>query len=318
MAFRKSGEQYICFQAALNYYNRDENFLARLFTLEYSYWFDYLLPGLDRLNLPIPLGGTSNHFDLKKLQEVGGWDPFNTTEDADLGVRACARGYRVGIINSTTYEEASAQMQNWIRQRSRWIKGYMQTWLVHSRHPYALFKQLGGKGWLAFNLLVGGTPLFALTYPIMLLIFLYWLATESKILDPLFPPWVLYVSLFNLLIGNFFGIYLNMIAVFRRKYFTLLPYALCNPIYWVLQSLASYKAVWQLLTNPFYWEKTQHGLTKEVRPELDHGVEVAPDYLPEDYWEKTLGEDTKEVLFALGEGGPAHSPTNAVKNDKTE
>lgn len=110
-------------QAALNYFNAQENLLTRMFTLEYSYWFDYMLPGLDLDRLPIPLGGTSNHFRVEALRELGGWDPHNVTEDADLGIRASARGQRVGIVESTTFEEANTSVPNFIRQRSRWIKG---------------------------------------------------------------------------------------------------------------------------------------------------------------------------------------------------
>jgi cellulose synthase/poly-beta-1,6-N-acetylglucosamine synthase-like glycosyltransferase len=266
IAFQKGGGKYICFQAALNYFNKDENFLTKMFTLEYSYWFDYLLPGLYNLNLPIPLGGTSNHFDVEKLKEVGAWDPFNTTEDADLGVRAFGKGYKVGVINSTTYEEANAKVGNWIRQRSRWIKGYMQTWLVHARNSRKLYKNVGLKGYIAFHLLIGGTPFTFLVNPIMWAIFIFWLITQTKALDVFFPPAILYISLFNLLFGNFLGIYLNMLAVFRRKYYELLPYALLNPIYWFLHSRAAYKALYELFTKPFYWQKTQHGITKYKPP----------------------------------------------------
>ena len=98
-------------------------------------WFDLLLPGLDAEHAPIPLGGTSNHFKTASLIESGAWDPYDVTEDADLGIRLFKRGYRTRIVDSTTYEEANSQFGNWIRQRSRWLKGYMQTWLVHMRHP---------------------------------------------------------------------------------------------------------------------------------------------------------------------------------------
>jgi cellulose synthase/poly-beta-1,6-N-acetylglucosamine synthase-like glycosyltransferase len=269
IAFQKGGGEYICFQAALNYFNKDENFLTKMFTLEYSYWFDYLLPGLYNLKLPIPLGGTSNHFDVEKLREVGAWDPFNTTEDADLGVRAFGKGYKVGVINSTTYEEANAKVGNWIRQRSRWIKGYMQTWLVHARNSRKLYKNVGLKGFIAFHLLIGGTPFAFLVNPIMWAIFIFWLITQTKALDVFFPPAILYISLFTLLFGNFLGIYLNMLAVFRRKYYELLPYALLNPIYWMLHSTAAYKALYELFTKPFYWQKTQHGITKYKPPILE-------------------------------------------------
>ncbi|WP_340689795.1 glycosyltransferase family 2 protein [Hydrogenobacter thermophilus] len=269
IAFQKGGGEYICFQAALNYFNKDENFLTKMFTLEYSYWFDYLLPGLYNLKLPIPLGGTSNHFDVEKLREIGAWDPFNTTEDADLGVRAFGRGYKVGVINSTTYEEANARVRNFIRQRSRWVKGYMQTWLVHARNSRKLYKSVGLRGFFAFHLLIGGTPLTFLINPIMWLLFIFWLIAQTKAIDVLFPPAVLYISLFNLLFGNFIGIYLNMLAVFKRKYYELMPYAFLNPIYWILHSIASYKALYELFTKPFYWQKTQHGITKYKPPVVE-------------------------------------------------
>jgi cellulose synthase/poly-beta-1,6-N-acetylglucosamine synthase-like glycosyltransferase len=266
IAFEKGGENYICFQAALNYFNKNENFLTKMFTLEYSYWFDYLLPGLFNLKLPIPLGGTSNHFDVEKLRQIGAWDPFNTTEDADLGVRAFSMGYKVGVVNSTTYEEANARIKNWIRQRSRWIKGYMQTTLVHSRNPLTLYRIVGLRGMLAFFLLIGGTPLFFLINPIMWLMFLVWIITQTQIFELLFPIWVLYISLLNLIIGNFMGMYLNILAVFKRKQYELLPNAFLNPFYWILHSISSYMALYELFTKPFFWQKTQHGITKHKSP----------------------------------------------------
>lgn len=267
IAFRKHPEHFVCFQAALNYFNARENLMTKLFTLEYSYWFDYLLPGLDRLQLPIPLGGTSNHFRTRILKDLGGWDPFNVTEDADLGIRACANGFHVGIINSTTFEEANSRYGNWIRQRSRWIKGYMQTALVYNRHPIRMLGRIGLKNWLGFQLFIAGTPLLFLCNPIVWGFFLLWLCTGTKALDPFFPPLLVYIGLFNLIIGNFLGIYLNMIAVYRRKLYSLLPAALLNPIYWLFfHSIAAYKALWQLVSNPFYWEKTDHGLTSINTP----------------------------------------------------
>ncbi len=262
VAFRKGPPHLACVQAALNYFNTDENFLTRMFTLEYSYWFDYILPGLDRLRLPIPLGGTSNHFRTSVLRELGGWDPFNVTEDADLGIRAAGHGYTVGVINSTTYEEANNHIGNWIRQRSRWIKGYMQTVLVHTRHPVALVRRVGWRNAFGFALLIGGTPLTFLLAPPLWAMYVVWLLTRTHAFDFLFPPLTLYVSLFNLLIGNGLMIYLNMLAVFKREYYHLLPFAFLNPLYWVLHTIAAYKALWQLFTRPFYWEKTRHGISK--------------------------------------------------------
>ena len=262
LAFRRGPEALVCVQAALNYYNWNENFLTRMFTLEYSFWFDYLLPGLDMLRLPIPLGGTSNHFKAQILRDLGGWDPFNVTEDADLGIRAAMHGYRVGIINSTTYEEANKEVGNWIRQRSRWIKGYMQTALVFSRDPIGLVRRVGLRQALGFALLIGGTPMIFLIQPVSILLTIAWIITRTGMLDPIFPPLVLYLSLFNLLIGNALAIYINMFAVFKRRLHVLVLFALLNPLYWILHSIAAYKALGQLFTRPYFWEKTTHGLTR--------------------------------------------------------
>ncbi len=266
VAFKKGPPNLICVQAALNYFNSNENFLTRMFTLEYSYWFDYMLPGLDVLRLPIPLGGTSNHFRTDILRQLGGWDPFNVTEDADLGMRAATNGYSVGVINATTYEEANNQLWNWIRQRSRWIKGYMQTVLVHTRHPVALLKNAGWRNFIGFMMLILGTPFTFLAAPPLWLFYLIYLLTGTHAFDYLFPPITLYISLFNLLLGNGLMIYLNMLAVFKRNYFNLLFFALLNPFYWVLHSIAAYKALWQLFSRPYFWEKTIHGISREIKP----------------------------------------------------
>jgi cellulose synthase/poly-beta-1,6-N-acetylglucosamine synthase-like glycosyltransferase len=260
--FAKLPENYICIQCALNYFNRNENFLTRMFTLEYSYWFDYMLPGLDTFDIPIPLGGTSNHFKFAYLIELGGWDPFNVTEDADLGVRAYDKGYKVAIINSTTYEEANNEMFNWVRQRSRWIKGYMQTHLVHMRNPVALWKKIGWKGFLGFNFFIGATPITFLVYPLLLAIFVAYLVLDLKTIRTLFPDWVLFMSIINLMVGNILMIYVNMMAVFKRRYYELILFAIANPVYWLLHSWAAYKGLYQLVVKPFYWEKTNHGLSK--------------------------------------------------------
>lgn len=264
--FGKLPEEYICIQSALNYFNRNENFLTRMFTLEYSYWFDYMLPGLDTLDIPIPLGGTSNHFKLEELIELGAWDPFNVTEDADLGVRAYAKGYKIAIINSTTYEEANNEPFNWIRQRSRWIKGYMQTYLVHMRNPAELVRKIGWKGFLGFNFFIGATPVIFLVYPLLLTFFICYIIFDLSGIRTLFPDWVLFMSIFNLMVGNILMIYVNMMAVFKRRYYELILFAIANPIYWLMHSISAYKGLYQLVTNPFYWEKTNHGLSKVNNP----------------------------------------------------
>jgi cellulose synthase/poly-beta-1,6-N-acetylglucosamine synthase-like glycosyltransferase len=269
-AFRDGSKDLVCVQAALNYFNHRENYLTRMFTLEYSFWFDYMLPGLDRLGLPIPLGGTSNHFLLSRLRHLGGWDPFNVTEDADLGIRASCEGFTVGVIRSTTYEEANRAGKNWIRQRSRWIKGYMQTWLVHNRNPISLIRQIGLRRWLSYQFFIGGTCLTFLANPILWLFYVVWLIARPSWTDQIFGSWLVLIASFNFFFGNLIGIYQGLVAVFRRRLFHLVPYALTNPFYWWMHSIAAYMGLWQLFTKPFYWEKTVHGLTSVKAHQVMH------------------------------------------------
>ncbi|MBV9953808.1 MAG: glycosyltransferase, partial [Pseudolabrys sp.] len=262
--FRRLPAEVACLQCRLNYYNAEENWLSRMFTLDYSLWFDLILPGLEKLNIPIPLGGTSNHFRIDVLRELHAWDPFNVTEDADLGIRMYEKGYRVGIVDSTTFEEASCHVGNWVRQRSRWIKGYMQTLLVHTRRPLHLIRTTGLLGFLGFVFFIGGTVMAGLFNPMFWLFYGLWLLPATGGLDALFPQVLLFISLANLLLGNGAFMFLSMIAPLRRGWLGLIPYALSAFGYWVLISVASYKALWQLITAPFYWEKTQHGVSRRL------------------------------------------------------
>jgi glycosyltransferase XagB len=260
--FRKLPEEFVVLQGALNYFNKNENLLTRMFTLEYSYWFDYMLHGLEQIDVPIPLGGTSNHFKLAKLIELGAWDPFNVTEDADLGLRVYDKGLKVGVLNSTTLEEANNEFFNWIRQRSRWIKGYMQTYLVHMRNPAKLVRKVGWRGFFGFNFFIGGTSFTFLLYPVLLGFLVLYLIFKFAFVRSIFPDWILYISIFNFIAGNVLMIYVNMLAVFKRRYYELILFSAFNPIYWLMHSRAAYKGLWQLITKPFYWEKTNHGLSK--------------------------------------------------------
>lgn len=264
IAFDRGGDDTICVQAALNYFNADENTLTRMFTLEYNYWFDYMLPGLEAAGLPIPLGGTSNHFRTSALNELGGWDPFNVTEDADLGIRASALGYRVGVVNSTTMEEANTSVKNFIRQRSRWIKGYLQTALVHARSPRALLRQIGLTRFASFALLIGGTPITFLGVIPFYVLTVFTVFIPTEVLNQVFPWWLLWLCLLNFVIGTSVMVYLSMMGPFKRGTFGLIWWAMLNPVYWILHSIAAYKGLWQLITKPHYWEKTDHGLTSHV------------------------------------------------------
>lgn len=260
LAFMKSPADVACVQARLNYYNQIQNVLTKWFSVEYSMHFDLLLPGLCAKKIPVPLGGTSNHFERDTLVALGAWDPHNVTEDADLGIRLHKDGYMTTMIDSTTLEEANSEIHNWVRQRSRWVKGYIQTWLVHMRHPFQLIHQLGWKGFFAFNFVVGGTFITFLLNPIFWTLTTVFLLTQAHAIQILFPSLLFYVAATLLFVGNFIFIYFNVAGSMQRGYFHLTRYALLSPIYWGLMSWAAWKGFIQLFTNPFYWEKTVHGL----------------------------------------------------------
>ena len=259
-AFRKTPRNVVCLQAKLNYFNQRQNLLTRWFTAEYSVWFDLFLPGLTSSRAPIPLGGTSNHFKVGPLKQLGGWDPFNVTEDCDLGVRLHKHGYRTAMIDSTTWEEANSNFWGWIRQRSRWVKGYIQTYLVHTRHPFRLLRQLGLRSWFSFQMTVGGSIVCFLLNPVYWLLTVLWVLTGAEIISAMFPTPIYVAGVFCLLVGNFVFVYLNVAGCMNRGYYDLVKHAVITPLYWLMMSWAAYKAVGQLIVNPHYWEKTKHGL----------------------------------------------------------
>jgi cellulose synthase/poly-beta-1,6-N-acetylglucosamine synthase-like glycosyltransferase len=391
----------VCLQAKLNYFNARQNSLTRFFTLEYTSWFDLFLPGLHAVRTPIPLGGTSNHFRTSALRELGGWDPFNVTEDCDLGIRMARRGYSTEILDSTTWEEANSQLFNWIKQRSRWIKGYFQTHLVHTRESvvpmalmatmfYILFDILRRdlahgvpksietivKGLAAFCLIVAVVcvcsavysalqrlrqraqhsseghlnPWHALTFrftvgglsAMLLLNLVFWVLTSlyltretvaahlpnavgnikvdstttfrqslagwkmyyDEVVDDKYSgttfwstlahymsqkemtwsevsehiraidSWslssqLIYPVAIMLFVANGIFVLLGLLSCHKRGLWGLFPvYAMLVPFYWVLISIAACKGFYQLFTNPWYWEKTEHGLTHLPGPPL--------------------------------------------------
>ncbi|MEL6789915.1 MAG: glycosyltransferase family 2 protein [Pseudomonadota bacterium] len=254
-----------CAQARLNFYNASETWLTRFFALEYALWFDTLLPALEKLDVPIPLGGTSNFFRTDILRDLGGWDPFNVTEDADLGLRLAAQGFRTQIMPSTTYEEANCRVGNWMRQRSRWMKGYMQTWLVHMRQPVRFARATGVKGFVTTQLFVGGNVISAVINPILWVFFLAWHLFEPAFVARIFPEPLMSLNLFAFLFGNCFFVYLFLMAPLKRGWLSLCSQALFVPVYWSLTALAAYKGLWQLIRRPHFWEKTDHMLSPQAQ-----------------------------------------------------
>ncbi len=259
-AFRRLPRHVACLQCALDFYNRHQNWLTRQFTIEYAAWFDLFLPGLHAAGLPIPLGGTSNHFRTAALRAAGGWDPYNLTEDCELGMQLHAMGNRTCILDATTWEEATSRLGPWIRQRSRWSKGYAQTFLVLMRHPLRTVRRLGGRGMLGFLAVVGVFTLAQLVNPI------YWLAGGLHLAIGwriLYPGDRISVFFFGMAVvlaaGNLLFIAANLLAARRRGGGRLYCDALLSPVCWVLASFAAWRGVAQLATRPFQWEKTPHG-----------------------------------------------------------
>ena len=256
--FHASPRAVACLQARLHIDNGAANWLAAMSALDYELWFGTLLPGLDRIGAPMPLGGTSNHFRTAVLREIGGWDAFNVTEDADIGIRLAQLGYRVSMLDSTTFEEGPIAVGAWLRQRSRWLKGHMQTWLVHMRNPRALMRRTGLAGFLAFQLFLGGGVVFALANPPLWIAFLT--ALLLKVVTGNGGVTVIIPGA-GLLISHVLLTYLAVMAPRRRGWDELVPYGLTVIAYWGLVSAAGYRGAWQLITRPFFWEKTTHGVT---------------------------------------------------------
>jgi cellulose synthase/poly-beta-1,6-N-acetylglucosamine synthase-like glycosyltransferase len=264
VAFSRSAPAVGCVQAKLHYYNTDQNLLTRFFSAEYITWFSRLLPALVSLGAPIPLGGTSMHVRRAVLDEVGGWDPHNVTEDADLGIRLRRFGYLTEILDSVTYEEANSDFVNWVKQRSRWYKGYLQTWLVHMRQPGRLWRELGPAGFIGFTVVVGATPVLALLNPAFWILSWLWFAGRLEIVQTLFPGFIFYPAMLCAVAGNFLAVYRSVLSLRMSGHPELVPIALIFPLYWIIMSVAGIRAFLQLIVAPFHWEKTLHGLSTPV------------------------------------------------------
>jgi cellulose synthase/poly-beta-1,6-N-acetylglucosamine synthase-like glycosyltransferase len=265
--FRSGGDDLACVQGCLTIDNTADGWLARMFTAEYAAQFDLFLPGLAALGVPLPLGGSSNHFRTAVLREIGAWDPYNVTEDADLGVRLARFGYRTTVVRSTTYEEAPARIGPWLRQRTRWFKGWIKTWMVHMRHPLRLLRELGPLGFVCFQLVVGGSVLAALIHPLFLAAVAVALASGGPVLgaNGHFTGTLVWLYGTSLGAGYFVSIFLGWRGLARRGLVAHAWVLALVPVHWLLLSLAAWRAAFQLVRDPHGWEKTEHGLAATSR-----------------------------------------------------
>jgi cellulose synthase/poly-beta-1,6-N-acetylglucosamine synthase-like glycosyltransferase len=257
-SFAAAPPDLACLQGRLDYYNAERNWLARCFAIEYATWFRLVLPGLVRLSLVPPLGGTTLFFRRAAIEALEGWDAHNVTEDADLGIRLARRGLRTEMLDSTTGEEAAADVRTWVRQRSRWTKGYVLTWIVHGRRPRRLMRELGFARAMGVHLLFGGAVLNAALMPALWSTVVIPFGVAHPVLAwlPTGGAWVL---------GGLFvaAMLLNMAltasALGSERHRGLRRWVPSMELYYPLATLALAKALVELLLRPFYWDKTAHG-----------------------------------------------------------
>lgn len=261
--FANRGPEVACLQGVLDYYNARTNWLSRCFTIEYATWFRVVLPGLARLGLVIPLGGTTLFFRRNVLEDLGRWDAHNVTEDADLGIRLARHGYKTELLETVTREEANCRLIPWIKQRSRWLKGYAITWAVHMKSPLKLLRQLGPWRFFGFQLLFLGTLSQFVLLP---LLWSFWLVPLG-IWHPLSSvlPQAGFLALGAVfLFSEIVTIAVGLLAVRGQDHRFLSLWVPSLHIYFPLGALASYKGLWELLSAPFYWDKTRHGVFDQL------------------------------------------------------
>ncbi|GAB5508180.1 MAG: glycosyltransferase family 2 protein [Rhizobiaceae bacterium] len=261
--FRTTDDGLACVQAPLEISNGDRSLIARLFAFEYSALFRGILPFLSDNGLILPLGGTSNHFRRNALEKMGGWDPYNVTEDADLGLRMCRFGYRTETICYPTYEAAPENWKDWRNQRTRWLKGWIQTWLVHMRNPGRLAGELGWRSFVISQILFAGMVISALVHPVLLAT-IAWLGITLIVngSGSVLMPAIVGIDMANILMGYGAYILLGRTTLPRSKRRGLWIVILCTPAYWLMQSFAAWRAVYQLWRDPHLWEKTPHPATR--------------------------------------------------------
>ncbi len=259
--FAVQGADMACLQAPLGWYNATASFFSRMLAVDYAAHFHVILPWLHKLGLPLPLGGTSNHFRVAALREAGAWDPFNVTEDADLGLRLARKGWRTGVLPAGigTQEEACTEYACWRHQRARWIKGWLQTFLVHQRMPTQLMHEVGAGGYFVLYALLGAGVFAALLHPFFLALTLATLL-HPGVLFPGFMSSLLAAMGMVVFVAGYTGAFLSAREGLRRTgQRRLLPWLVFLPFYWLLVSLAAWLALWDFIRRPHHWRKTAHG-----------------------------------------------------------
>jgi cellulose synthase/poly-beta-1,6-N-acetylglucosamine synthase-like glycosyltransferase len=264
--FQSCDASVACLQAPLVITNGNASWIARMFAFEYAALFGALLPWLSRRRLMLPLGGTSNHFRRAALDAVGWWDPYNMTEDADLGVRLARHGFRTETISLPTFEEAPETARIWLPQRTRWLKGWGQTWLVHMRDPVRLYREVGPGSFLLVQVLFAGMLISALVHPILVftLAYLLFIIVQGQELST-FQSALLTLDATNIACGYMSFWLLGWQAMPRKERRTMWRIVFWTPVYWMMMSYAAWRSVHQLYKAPHLWEKTPHGANAKAK-----------------------------------------------------
>jgi len=271
--FRRSPPDVACLQARLAFWNGTSSWITRFYWADYIIHFEWTLAGLARLKLVPPLGGTSNHFVTEALKQVairseslpfkegyvGGWDPFNVTEDAELAGALARLGYRVGMLDSTTWEEAAAHLRVADKQRRRWLKGFAQTGFMYTRHPVKASREMGVAKWFFYNLLMLGTPFTLVLNPFFWGATIVYFATRATVIVELFPLPLYYLGLTLMLAGNLALFYQLMAACMKREGFGFVKYMFLAPAWWLFITWSAYVMLFELIVRPHHWHKTVHG-----------------------------------------------------------
>lgn len=256
-------------QAPLGWYNGEDCWLTRQFALEYAAQFHGILPLLSRLSMPLPLGGTSNVFRVDALEACGGWDPFNVTEDADLGFRLARHGWQAGLIPAGTGEEAPTTLAPWIGQRSRWLKGHLVTWLVQMRQPRQLVASTGWRGLCALQLTLLANVFSAIAQlPGLILI-----STGVVLAAVGAASWLTFLGLGFGLLAWAASLICLWSSARRAGVRCRVTDLLSTPLYWLCQLPAAMRALKEMGSEPYVWVKTRHGVstTRREAPDDTHG-----------------------------------------------
>ncbi|KXG84733.1 glycosyl transferase [Agrobacterium bohemicum] len=259
--FRSGCEKLACLQAPLIISNANISWMTSSFSLEYSALFRRMLPMLARMQMPLPLGGTSNHFRASILRHAGAWDPYNVTEDADLGMRLYRLGYYSDVISYQTLEDAPTDIFVWLAQRSRWFKGWLQSWLVMMRSPVSVAKEMGWKAYLVFHLLIGGMLLSSLTHPLFIVYLMvvgHTIWTEGPSVFSTTQLALIGIDTVNIVASYAIFLLMGTRAMIKHERGMIGKRWLATPLYWLLLSAAAWRAVFELRYKPFVWNKTPH------------------------------------------------------------